>query len=181
MKNIIAYKKPAFWILSAAVVCLIVLTIVLVQNSQHNKRNLSDANYQVAEILYDAPYYSFVQTKETAPIYSISIDYSLYEREAAQDSAWSRKGDLYAVDYSREKIYSFFDPLYNEADKWLNSINTIYRADTGDDNHSFYLVMQTRSGEVLIAVGYDMAENRHIRWLYRMAQQSAPKEPSKMS
>lgn len=170
MRNMTRYNKTAFWVCVAAVVCLIVLAIVLVRNSQRDGQELLDSNYQVAEILYDAPYYSFVQTKETAPIYSISDDYSLYERETAQDSAWSRKGDLYAVDYSKEKLDSFFDPLYNEADKWLNSISTIYRADTDDDNQRFYLVMQTRSDEVLIAVGYDMAENKHIRWLYRMTQ-----------
>lgn len=172
MKNVIDYKKPMFWIAVVVVVCLIVMTIVLVRNSQHKTRELSGANYQVAEILYDAPYYSFVQTKDTAPLYSISADYALFEKETAQNSAWVRRGDLYAVNYSREKIYGFFDPLYNEADKWLNSISTIYRADTGDDDQRFYLVMQTRSGEVLIAVGYDMTEHRHIRWLYRVMQDS---------
>ena len=44
----------------------------------------------------------------------------------------------------------------------------IYRADTDDDNKTFYLVMQLKNGNVLLALGYDNEENRHIRWLFRL-------------
>jgi len=44
----------------------------------------------------------------------------------------------------------------------------IYRADTYDEKNTFYLVMQLKNGDVLLALGYDREENPHIRWLFKL-------------
>lgn len=95
------------------------------------------------------------------------------EKENFPDAQWEARGSLTPVSYTRRELYAFFDPLYNKAHEQLDRVETIYRSDTGDDNGTFYLVMQTDADEVLIAEGYDMHQS-HIRWLYRMEQVSGP-------
>ena len=95
------------------------------------------------------------------------------EKENFPDAQWEARGSLTPVSYTRRELYAFFDPLYNKAHEQLDRVETIYRSDTGDDNGTFYLVMQTDTDEVLIAEGYDMPQS-HIRWLYRMEQLSGP-------
>lgn len=173
IKNVMNYKKPAFWVLIACLVTAFALCILLMLNPKKNSGNLSEATYQVEEILYVDIRYSFTYTEETAPLYSITADYAIYEKENTPDAEWIQKGGLYPVEYSREELYAFFNPLYNNLQKQLDKVSTIYRADTGDENQTFYLVMQTDSGKILIAMGYDAPENCHVRWLYRVKQISS--------
>ena len=63
---------------------------------------------------------------------------------------------------------ALFNSLYNNAHEAIDQTKLIYRADTDDDNKTFYLVMQLKNGDVLLALGYDNEENRHIRWLFRL-------------
>lgn len=176
IKNVMNYKKPAFGVVILAMICFIIIMVVLVSNPRKSDTNLLDAEYQVDKILYHAPQYSFTYTEETAPQYLITADYSFYERPITEDysfsekedSEWISKGRLTLVEYNRQELYALFPYLNEMTKKQLNKVSTIYRADTGGDNQRFYLVMQTSSGGVLIAIGYDTTKSTHVRWLYRM-------------
>ena len=56
----------------------------------------------------------------------------------------------------------------NNFHKAIDQAKLIYRADKNDDIKTFYLVIQLRNGEVLLAVGYDNQDFRHIRWMFRL-------------
>lgn len=170
IKNVMNYKKPAFWVLVICFVTVIALSVILMLNPKQNSNNLLGATYQVEDILFDAPQYSFTYTKETAPFYTITADYAVFEKENTADAEWMHKGGLYPVEYSRQELYALFHPLLYNPPKQLDEVSKVYRADTGDENQKFYLVMQTSLDEILIAVGYDAAENSHVRWLFRMKQ-----------
>lgn len=180
IKNVMHYKKPTFWVVIAAFICVISLVVVLASNPRQSYLDILGANYQVEEILYDAPQYSFTYTEETAPLYSITADYSLYEKAITADyslskkadTEWISKGGMIPVEYSRQELYALFTHLTDKAKKQLDKVDTIYRVDTGDKNQSFYLVMQTDSGDVLIAMGYDTTDLSLVRWLYRVKQVS---------
>lgn len=170
IKNVMNYKKPAFGVLIVCLVTVIALSILLMLNPKQSSNNLIGATYQVGEVLYTDIRYSFTYTGETAPLYSITADYAIYEKENTPDAEWIQIGNLYPVEYSREELYAFFNPLYNKPHEQLDKVRTIYRADKGSENQTFYLVMQTDSGEILIALGYGASESGHIRWLYRVKQ-----------
>ena len=96
------------------------------------------------------------------------------EKENLPDTQWEYIGGLTPVSYTRRELYALFDPLYNKAHEQVDRAETVYRSDTRDESGTFCLVMQTDTGEVLIAVGYDRQAQSHIRWLYRMEQVSGP-------
>ncbi len=175
IKNVMKYKKPTFGVLLLCLVTVITLSIVFMLNPKQNSNNLLGATYQVENILFDAPQYSFTYNKETAPSYTITADYAIYEKENTSEAEWVYKGSLYSVEYSRQELYALFYPqLYDQKlfdpPKQLDEVSKIYRADTGNENQQFYLVMQTDSDEILIAIGYDGAGSSLVRWLFKMEQ-----------
>ncbi|MEL7564283.1 MAG: M56 family metallopeptidase [Dehalobacterium sp.] len=177
IKNVMDYKKPAFWVLIICVVAVITLCALLLFNPKQDSNlfnlnqdnNLFGTTYQVKEVLYVDVRYSFAYTKETAPLYSITDDNTILEKENIPGVGWIGKGNLYPVTYSQKELYAlFFGSLDNYVSTQLDEAGTIYRIDTESDAQKFYLIMQTNSGEILIAVGYGKANDSHVRWLYRM-------------
>ena len=77
---------------------------------------------------------------------------------------------LYRYEISRQDLYALFNPLDNDVREKIDQSKLIYRADTNDDNQTFYLVIQLKNGDVLLAIGYDNEDNRHIRWLFRLEE-----------
>lgn len=104
---------------------------------------------------------------DTAPQYSISSDYKLYSKQFT-DEDWILHGELYPFEISREELYTLFNSPSDNVRKAINKMKLIYRADKDDDIKTFNLVMKLKDGNVLLAVGYDNVEFRHIRWLFSL-------------
>lgn len=164
------YKKPRFWIIFLSAIVVAAIGIGLAANFK-STTSFNESSYRVKEILYQAPLYSFIYVLDTAPKYSISSDYRLYSKEFT-DEDWTMSGELYRYEISREKLYTLFVLPSDSVQDGINKTKLIYRADTYDDNNTFYLVMQLNDGDVLLALGYDNEENPHIRWLFRLEKLS---------
>jgi beta-lactamase regulating signal transducer with metallopeptidase domain len=170
IKNVLNYKRPGFWIIFFSIIIVAAIEIGLAANPQPTA-SFNGSAYSVEEILYQAPMYSFSYTLDTAPQYSISSDYQLYSKQITGED-WNMHGGLYPYKISRQELYSLFDPLFNKAHEAIDQAKLIYRADTNDDIRTFYLVIQLKNGDVLLALGHDNGENRHIRWLFRLEKLS---------
>lgn len=170
IKNVLNYRKPAFWMVVIAVFVVVGLCLGLMANPK-SSTTFNGSSYRVEEILYQAPMYSFGYTLDTAPHYSISSDYQLYSKQVT-DEDWVMHDGLYSYEISRQDLYALFNPLYNDVREKIDQSKLIYRADTNDDNQTFYLVIQLKNGDVLLAIGYDNEDNRHIRWLFRLEKTS---------
>lgn len=168
IKNVLNYKKPAFWMVVIAVFVVVALCLGLMANPK-SSTTFNGSSYRVEEILYQEPMYSFGYTLDTAPHYSISSDYQLYSKQVT-DEDWVMHDGLYRYEISRQDLYALFNPLYNDVRERIDQSKLIYRADTNDDNQTFYLVIQLKNGDVLLAIGYDNEDNRHIRWLFRLEE-----------
>lgn len=166
------YKRPLLGVAAVSLAAVAVLAVVLASDPLMDLDDLSGRVYQVEEVLYDAPMYSFTFTPETAPQYLISGEHVLSEAASVLSPApWSDIGTLSPVTNSREELYSLFDPLYNTAHEALDSVKTVWRADAQDDeNARFYLLMQTRSDRLLLAYGYRGEDSDHVRWLFRLEE-----------
>lgn len=164
IKNVLNFKKPTFWVIVIAVLLVATLCVGLMANPK-SSTTFNGSSYRVEEILYQAPMYSFGYTLDTAPQYSISSDYMLYSKQTT-DEDWVMHKGLYPYKISRQELYALFNPLNNKAHEAIDQTKLVYRADTNDDNQIFYLVIQLKNGDVLLATGYD--NNRRIRWLFKL-------------
>lgn len=162
--NVLNYKKPGFWILFLSILLAVAVGTGLAANPK-SAGTINGWVYNVKDILYQSPLYSFVYRPDTAPRYAISSDYKLYGREVS-DGGWNYYGSLYRCEISSRDLYDLFvmpdDSVYDS----IKKLKTVYRADTGDDAKTFYLLMQLNDGEILLAAGYDNENNSHIRWLF---------------
>ena len=171
IKNVLNYKKPRFWVIVFSIIIMAAVGIGFMTNPMSSP-SFNGSSYRVEEILYQEPMYSFGYTLDTAPQYSISSDYQLYSKQII-DEDWNMHDGLYPYKISRQELKSLFNPLYNKAaHKAIDQAKLIYRADSHDDNQTFHLVIQLKYGDVLLAVGYDNEDNRHIRWLFRLEKLS---------
>ena len=166
IKNVLNYKKPGFWVIAITVFIVVALCLGLMANPK-SSTTFNGSSYRVEEIIYQAPMYSFGYTLDTAPQYSISSDYMLYSKQIT-DKDWNMHDGLYPYKISKQELYSLFNPLNNKAHEAIDQTKLIYRADTKDDNQTFYLVIQLKNGDILLALGYDNKDNPHIRWLFRL-------------
>ncbi|AGA68952.1 antirepressor regulating drug resistance protein [Desulfitobacterium dichloroeliminans LMG P-21439] len=168
IKNVLNYRKPTFWVIAIAVFIVVALYVGLMTNPK-SSTTFNGSSYRVEEILYQAPMYSFGYTLDTAPQFSISSDYVLYSKQIT-DEDWIMHKGLNPYKISRQQLYTLFNPLNNKAHEAIDQAKLIYRADANDANHTFYLVIQLKNGDVLWALGYDTEDNRHIRWLFRLEE-----------
>lgn len=166
IKNVLNYKKPSFWIILFSIIIVAAIGIGLAANPK-SSASFNGSSYRVKEILYQASIYSFSYTLDTAPQYSISSDYKLYSKQFT-DEDWILHGELYPFEISREELYTLFNSPSDNVRKAINKMKLIYRADKDDDIKTFNLVMKLKDGNVLLAVGYDNVEFRHIRWLFSL-------------
>ncbi len=170
IKNVLNYKKPRFWIVLLSVIIVAAIGMGLAANPR-SEASFNGFSYKVEEILYQAGIYSFAYTLDTAPRYSISSDYILYGKQV-NDEDWQMHGVIHPCKISKQELNSLFIPPfvppYDNIEKVIDQVKLIYRTDTGDDNNTFYLVMQLRNGDILLAAGYDNEDFRHIRWLFRL-------------
>lgn len=164
------YKRPEVWVIVFSVVIVTAVGIRLMANPV-SSLSFNGSSYRVEEILYQAPMYSFAYTLNTAPQYCISSDFQLYSKQYT-DEDWNMHSGLYPYEISRQELYSLFDPLFNKAHEAIDQAKVIYRADTDDEMRTFYLVMQLKNKDLLLAVGYDNEYIRHVRWLFRLEKLS---------
>jgi len=174
IKNVLNYKKPKFWIVLFSIIIVAAISIGLAANPK-SAASFNGLSYRVKEILYQSGKYSFAYTLDNAPQYSISSDFSLYSKQI-NDEDWNMQGVLYPYEISRQELNSLFMqpyvPPYNNFHRVIDQAKLIYRTDTDDDIKTFYLVMQLKNGDVLLAVGYDNEDLSHIRWLFRLEKVS---------
>ncbi len=168
IKNVLNYKKLGFWIMILSISFVVAIGLGLAANPK-SPVSLNGSSYRVKEILHQEPIYSFIYTLDTAPQYRISSDYGLYSKQVT-DEDWIMHGGLYSYEISRQNLYKLFNLPSDHVYKAINQTKTIYRADIDDDLKTFYLVIQLKNGDVLLAVGYDNEDFRHIRWLFGLGK-----------
>jgi len=172
IKNVLNYKKPGFWVIFLSIIIAAAITIGLATNPKSSS-SFTGSTYRVKEILYQKPSLSsFLYTLDNVPQYSISPNLRLYIKET-DDEEWKNQGDLNRYEISKEELMSLFSPTrkYNFSEA-ISKTKLIYRADIPDSEY-FYLVIQLKNGNVLLATGHDYSkDNRYIDMLFKLERQS---------
>ncbi len=189
VKEVLNYRKPAFWILVISLVACVAAAVCFLTNPAEDKLHAPEPfghSYKVEEILYDAPQYSFTYSTDTAPRYQFTSDYVMFVAENALSKGsleWvQQKGGFEEVKITTENFDNYFNmsgfQISNDRwSKFRNSIKKAWRMDIeNDENHVFYYLISTKSGDVYLTYGYHDAEGEtdpnsndsSIRWLFKL-------------
>lgn len=183
--SVMNYKKPAFWIIIAAIIICVVVAVCFLTNPETPSLDIlphiHSETYVVFEVTYESENYSFsVVAGENSPVYAITEDLGLAsQKEHSDEGVWAQLGKLEEIELTKE---NFDDIFYT--DGWRKSENArsirkntvnawqlIYNQDV------LYYVLQQKNGDLYLAYGYyDYSEkddsgsdDTHIRWLYKLA------------
>ena len=182
IKRVMNYKKPAFWIIVAAVVACSVAVICFVTNPKDGKLpNIHSHAYVVEEVTYESGTYSFsVVAGENSPIYAITEDMTLVsQKEVSEEGIWAQLGKLEEIKLTKDN----FDELFFSKGLWAENANAksirkntvnawqlIYNQDV------LYYVLQQKNGDLYLAYGYydysekndPYSDDTNIRWLFKL-------------
>ena len=183
IKRVMNYKKPAFWIIIAAVVACSVAVICFVTNPKDGKLpNIHSHAYVVEEVTYESGTYSFsVVAGENSPIYAITEDMTLVsQKEVSEEGIWAQLGKLEEIKLTKDN----FDELFFSKGLWAENANAksirkntvnawqlIYNQDV------LYYALQQKNGDLYLAYGYydysekndPYSDDTNIRWLFKLA------------
>ncbi|MBQ9765612.1 MAG: hypothetical protein IJW18_05405 [Lachnospiraceae bacterium] len=187
IKNLATWKQPGFLVTIGAILICIVGIIICVTNPKKGDYFASEPfghSYRVAEIIYNAPWYSFSYTPETAPRYQFTSDYTMLVSGDVLDDKGStewvqQSGRFEEVEITTENFDKYFDMsgFTISDDAWSelrSSIEKAWRINVeNSENNVVYYLLQTKDGGVYLTYEYDvdidtevLEEGAHIRWLF---------------
>lgn len=188
IKSVLSYKKPALWLLLAAAVGIILLAVCFLTNPKPSEDAAPPFghSYEVGEILYDAPVFSFTYTESTAPHYMLTEDYSLLvsgeiSAEELTDE-WISVGT--AEEFALDEMN--FDRCFisaNGASGWRGDVEAAEIRSSCksawqvispvNESDTVRYILLCDNGDVYLAHGYRAEDGSlHIRWLFRLVQTS---------
>lgn len=209
IKNVLGWKKPKPAVTAvAAVVCCAVLAAcaanpetgetseslatVETANTEAELESPFGHSYQVEEIFYQAPWYDFAYTLETAPKYRLTEECRLaviYESPTGADGDESRKEELFPdVMEEISLTQSNFDDCFINTSEGgfafdADSVEVLRKENQktwriilpGAPNDGFYSVMQQKNGDLYLVYGYYVPEENEseqtaVRWVFKLTE-----------
>ena len=155
IRNLAHWKQPVLWGVLAAVLACAVFAVVLLTNPLHRQTVLMGADYDVEEVLYRIDF----SNEEPAAVplqYCVTADDQLYVK-MEEGSDWEFLGKLEPYPLTKEELLSYTAGEKIEGYR-LKEITDAYLLRAEDQN--FYLVMQTESGDTLLAYGWEDVNER---------------------
>lgn len=189
VKGVLHYRKPALWIvLAAAIACAGAAVCFLTDPVSEGCGEMLGARYSVKEVLYDAPWYDAGYTSDSAPEYLFTADACLLQRSQGgvlgTNGTWNMVGVFHEADGIGDRLPGLLlsegateeGPLSERERKvreLLGRVERIWRVDTDGETGLSYLIMQAGDGRTLLAAGYGLDGNGHIRWIWEMERHEA--------
>ncbi len=187
IRNLASWKKPALWVILAAVIACIVLSVCLLTDpfpsSTVTPETPAAGQYGVVEVTFERPGTSFsMVAQNNTPSYIITDDMSLYSNgEHSGDGEWTKLGSLDELTLEKKN----FDDLFSASNNgWFlrESAATIRKNNVRAwqlvyNEGILYYLLQQKNGELYLAYGYydnsekddQYSDDTNIRWLYKLA------------
>ena len=155
IRSVLHYKKPAFWLAATAVLVCMIAAVCLLTDPYDRQTRLLGGEYKVTEVLYATPNHS--QNPAAYPNLWLTADRRLYirteGRTESEDSQWS-----YTPTPARFLNGMFYEKWWT-GKRGLPAISDAWLFQT--ENDRFYLFMQTKKGETLLAYGWEDISERY--------------------
>lgn len=158
VKHVLSYKKPAFWLIFAAMICAVVVAVCFLTNPIPPVQVDIDAHaYAVEDTVYQSTILSVVLGEwENVTHYTVTENLDLLRREASEVRAgWRPLGRMTAVRLTKSEFDDRF-PYGDWADGY--SAAKLRRRSTDawqltTEDGEVYVLLQTEDGEVYLAAG----------------------------
>ncbi len=171
IKHILGFQKPRTYVVIVMAIVLIIISVGLLMNPEikEDEPAINGHTYEVVDILYTSPAYSYTYTMDKAPAFTISSDYGFYSKE--DDKEWKAIGSLYKPNIKSEELMDsilFKEFLDERTSRLIEDAKIVYKVDTNDNNSISYLVVETKENHLLIFYGYDVDNEMHTRWIFEV-------------
>ena len=194
VKSVLNYKKPAFWLVAAAVIVCTAAAVCFLTDPVTPNKDISGIVYETDEYLYDQTVYSFSYTPDELPVrycaYPGSALYIKNDMLTDRDhDSWAAITGFSEIELDRDNFDAYFlrersdDGVAGWHDK-KNSAKAVrrqnekaWRAVDRDGGYMYY-VLQQKDGTVYLACGYydsegeidPYSDDSEIRWLFKLKE-----------
>lgn len=181
MKDFFDPKKPALWITAGLAAASLVPAVMILKKPRRYLIRLFDRDLRVDDRIYCAPFYSFAQCPDKAPLFRLTArQHLLVKGDILSDqpgSKWQDLGAMTLFDLNSLNFDSlFYTGLETEIARMRRRNYKAWQLDVpGQPHAAFYYLLQQRNGDILLAYGHHTGENEEdgqsasiIRWLFRL-------------
>ena len=159
IKNVLSYRKPAFWLVAVSAMLLVAAGIFLLADPKDGEPSSPfDQSYQVTA--HDdsmTSLSSIAFSLETAPYYHIYPDGQLYTRTYdSTQKDWDRIGTFKEVELTKDNFDRYFYGLATSSmGKKLRRDNfAAWQIIAKEEHPSLYYLLQQKDGSLLLCYGY---------------------------
>ncbi|HHW32197.1 MAG TPA: peptidase M56 [Clostridiaceae bacterium] len=187
VKHVMNYRKPAFWIIIAAVVTLIVVAVCFLTNPKDSDSIRIDPfgkYYKVRDIIYESGAYAFSYITETAPKYFVTNKKELLVLEDKGSTNWVNAGTFEEIRLTKDNFDRYFWGVREPASSLRSNNQKAWCLLVTDlsDTVFYYLLLQ-KNGDVYLTYGYYDASEKDdpgsddtsIRWVFSLIEDDSIK------
>lgn len=183
--NIMRYEKPSKIIVLVSVLAMLILTLTIGTNPVENQTELAGADYQMVDVVYANGSveqldngHDVMHVPYCAGGYSFAADGYLYERYNTGEG-WIELGQTEPYPLTKKELLGYCHDLSSHK---VSSITDAAILRLPAENDRFYLLMQTKQGETLLACGWEDVSERgqgasddtYIRWIIQLESEFNP-------
>jgi len=162
IKNVMYYKKPAFWLIVLSTSVSLLAGICLLTNPKAEDTEVMGAEYEVTKLIYmdDSLENDILKTLGAC---TITTNHHLILAPAGEDGKMYQddliyEGQMKPYELSNEELKRY---LYSERSQLnLGKITDAYMISSRQEKESFYLVFQTNKGNTYLAHGSEDISER---------------------
>lgn len=162
IKSVLNYKKPAFWLIVAALIITVAVAIGFLTDPKTEEYKELDSitahAYEVEQVVYTAPYLSFMYFPgHNTPFYTITETYDLLRKEIhVTSNDWENIGKLEKVELSKYNFDVFVEEFHDLS--WRNELSAKKLRDENANawalvGDSLFFLLQQKDGSVYAAFG----------------------------
>jgi|GEM_PF-900324 hypothetical protein len=187
VKHVMNYKKPAFWIIIAAVATCIVVAVCFLTNPKDSDSKRTDPfgkYYKVGDIIFESGIYAFSYTTETAPKHCVTNEKELLVLENKSSTNWLNVGTFEEFMLTKDNFDRYFSGVRGSASSLRSNNQKAWRLLVTDlpDTIFYYLLLQ-KNGDVYLTYGYYDASEKddpgsddtNIRWVFSLVEDDSIK------
>lgn len=182
VRNVLNYKKPAFWIIGIALVVTGIIAVCFLTDPK--EPSIFAESYHVKAIVCEDIRFDFTYTPETAPLYTLTADQQLVVLEDITSDHFLYPGKFTQTTLTENN----FDPLFVNA-YWIQDDLSasglreknaqtweLYVSPKLPDSVFYYLLLQ-ENGDIYLTYGYHRESDSGIRWVFLLAPDPREENP----
>ena len=179
VKNVLNYKKPAFWLILAAIAACAAVAVFFLTDPKPDGEPDSPfgKEYLVSAIVYESGLYDYsYPSAADAPRYRVESDGTLYVQEA-DGGEWARAGKFEETELTQANFDAYFRGSRGSTQPLRQQNEQAWRLlVSGNENAGFYYLLRQKSGAIYLTYGYYDPEGESdpdsddsvIRWVFAL-------------